>query len=199
MRLAYEAAVLDNMTQGRFVLGVGLGQQPVASLFDLGHTSLGDHADEVLSQVRELWTSGTILPCADTPNWSDGRAHRGRRPTDRRDLSGVRIGSSLDACPRGLDHLGREQPSVVSDCVRQASLHSDSKAISGSPSFGSIDRIENPPRKAAQGTESPSVVVSEEVRPPFESTAPRARQVLRLGMCTGAAASYRLCRRGTPS
>ena len=67
MRLAYEAAVLDNMTQGRFVLGVGLGQQPVASLFDLGHTSLGDHADEVLSQVRELWTSGTIYPAPIRP------------------------------------------------------------------------------------------------------------------------------------
>jgi len=55
LRLAYDGAVLDQLTGGRLILGVGLGSRGLGRHFGLETGPAGRYADEVLAAVRALW------------------------------------------------------------------------------------------------------------------------------------------------
>ncbi len=56
LRLAYDAAVLDQLTGGRLVLGVGLGAPPTWARFGVPREGLADRIDETLALLRALWS-----------------------------------------------------------------------------------------------------------------------------------------------
>lgn len=56
LRLAYEAAVLDQLAGGRFTLGVGLGSPADWARFGVERAGLGDRVDETLALLRALWS-----------------------------------------------------------------------------------------------------------------------------------------------
>jgi len=55
LRLAYDSAVLDQLTGGRFVLGVGLGNAGDWARFGVDRAMIGDRMDETLEMLRALW------------------------------------------------------------------------------------------------------------------------------------------------
>lgn len=55
LRLAYDVAVLDRLTQGRFILGVGVGRPDLAWRFGVDPTRVGDFADDTLAALRAFW------------------------------------------------------------------------------------------------------------------------------------------------
>src|SRR5918912_850923 len=56
MRLAYDAAVLDQLTGGRLVLGLGLGAPPTWARFGVPREGMADRIDETLALLRALWS-----------------------------------------------------------------------------------------------------------------------------------------------
>jgi len=56
LRLAYDAAVLDQLSGGRLILGVGLGTPPLYRRFGLDPERMADYADDTLAMLRALWT-----------------------------------------------------------------------------------------------------------------------------------------------
>ena len=58
LRLAYDTTVLDQLTGGRFVLGVGLGAAPTWKQFGLDPATIASRTDESIQALRALW-SGT--------------------------------------------------------------------------------------------------------------------------------------------
>jgi alkanesulfonate monooxygenase SsuD/methylene tetrahydromethanopterin reductase-like flavin-dependent oxidoreductase (luciferase family) len=55
LRLAYETAVLDQLSGGRLILGVGLGASDLARRYGVG-VPIGEYADDVLAALRALWS-----------------------------------------------------------------------------------------------------------------------------------------------
>jgi alkanesulfonate monooxygenase SsuD/methylene tetrahydromethanopterin reductase-like flavin-dependent oxidoreductase (luciferase family) len=55
LQLAYDSAVLDQITGGRFILGVGLGGPALARRFGVDPSILGDYMDDTLAILRALW------------------------------------------------------------------------------------------------------------------------------------------------
>src|SRR5437762_105059 len=55
LKLAYDGAVLDQLSGGRLTLGVGLGSPPLYRRFGLDPERMGDYADDVLGSLRALW------------------------------------------------------------------------------------------------------------------------------------------------
>jgi alkanesulfonate monooxygenase SsuD/methylene tetrahydromethanopterin reductase-like flavin-dependent oxidoreductase (luciferase family) len=55
LKLAYDAAVLDQITGGRFFLGVGLGGPPLARRFGVDPERVGEYLDDTLAALRALW------------------------------------------------------------------------------------------------------------------------------------------------
>lgn len=55
LRLAYDAIVLDQLSGGRFELGVGLGAPPTWKQFGLDRATLGERTDEQIRALRALW------------------------------------------------------------------------------------------------------------------------------------------------
>jgi alkanesulfonate monooxygenase SsuD/methylene tetrahydromethanopterin reductase-like flavin-dependent oxidoreductase (luciferase family) len=56
LRLAYESAVLDQLSQGRFVLGAATGGPPTWSRFGVAKEGLSQRLDETLAALRALWS-----------------------------------------------------------------------------------------------------------------------------------------------
>ncbi|CAG9173427.1 Flavin-dependent trigonelline monooxygenase, oxygenase component [Cupriavidus laharis] len=56
LRLAYDTAVLDQITNGRFTLGVALGHAPDMARFGIDEKSAGDRMDDIVGAVRALWS-----------------------------------------------------------------------------------------------------------------------------------------------
>lgn len=56
LRLAYDAAVLDQIAGGRLILGVGAGSPKLRVRFGAERTNLGEWLDEMLAALKALWS-----------------------------------------------------------------------------------------------------------------------------------------------
>jgi len=56
LKLAYETAVLDQISGGRLILGVGLGRPELARRYGIDAEPVGQYADDVLAALRALWS-----------------------------------------------------------------------------------------------------------------------------------------------
>jgi alkanesulfonate monooxygenase SsuD/methylene tetrahydromethanopterin reductase-like flavin-dependent oxidoreductase (luciferase family) len=56
LRLAYEAAVLDQLCGGRLILGVGAGSPHDWARWGVPATRMGDRLDETLAALKALWS-----------------------------------------------------------------------------------------------------------------------------------------------
>jgi alkanesulfonate monooxygenase SsuD/methylene tetrahydromethanopterin reductase-like flavin-dependent oxidoreductase (luciferase family) len=99
LRLAYDAALLDQASEGRLVLGVGLGTPALWHRFGLPTARMADRADEMLQALRALWrgedgfqgelvsVDGRIFPlpsqAGGPPVWVGGRVRRSARRAAR--------------------------------------------------------------------------------------------------------------------
>jgi alkanesulfonate monooxygenase SsuD/methylene tetrahydromethanopterin reductase-like flavin-dependent oxidoreductase (luciferase family) len=64
--LAYDAAVLDQLSGGRVVIGVGIGRPHDWARFGLDRAIIGDRMDEMLEALKALWSGadgyhGTVI------------------------------------------------------------------------------------------------------------------------------------------
>ena len=55
LRLAYDTSVLDQISGGRLVLGVGLGNPGIWKRFAVDRESVGQRTDEMILALRALW------------------------------------------------------------------------------------------------------------------------------------------------
>jgi len=55
LRLAYDVAILDNISGGRFILGVGLGKPQVMKRYGIDSRAGAVRMDETLAALRRLW------------------------------------------------------------------------------------------------------------------------------------------------
>ena len=92
LRLAYDAALLDQATSGCLVLGVGIGTPELWRRFGVPTDRMADRADEMLQALRALWrgedgyrgelltVEGRVAPLPATPGgpplWVGGRVGR---------------------------------------------------------------------------------------------------------------------------
>ena len=99
LRLAYDTAVLDQLSGGRLVLGVGAGTPPLWARFGADRATVGDRIDETLAALRALWAGesgyrgnvltieGGIAPLplqpGGPPIWVGGLAPRAARRAAR--------------------------------------------------------------------------------------------------------------------
>lgn len=92
LRLAYDSALLDQLSGGRLIMGVGIGRRDLWTRFGDGARSAGVHADHYLAALKALWAgengyqgaglaiAGGIWPRPVRPEgiplWVGGRARR---------------------------------------------------------------------------------------------------------------------------
>ncbi len=55
LKLAYDAAVLDQLSGGRLVLGVGVGNPSLWRRFGVEHADVGVYVDDVLGSLKAVW------------------------------------------------------------------------------------------------------------------------------------------------
>ena len=55
LRLAYDGVVMDQLSNGRFELGVGLGAPKTWQQFGVDASTVGDRVDEQIAALRALW------------------------------------------------------------------------------------------------------------------------------------------------
>ena len=60
LRLAYDAAVLDQLSGGRLVLGVAAGNPPTWARFGMSGERLADRLDQTIRALKAAWTGGTF-------------------------------------------------------------------------------------------------------------------------------------------
>ncbi|MCZ6789400.1 MAG: LLM class flavin-dependent oxidoreductase [Chloroflexi bacterium] len=56
LRLAYDAAILDQISGGRFILGVGVGNPDLMRRFGIPPNQAGSRMDEALVLLKKLWS-----------------------------------------------------------------------------------------------------------------------------------------------
>mgnify|MGYP000503017779 CR=1 FL=1 len=56
LRLAYDGALLDQMSDGRFVLGVGVGIAPVMKRYGVPPEEAGSRMDDTMRMLKALWS-----------------------------------------------------------------------------------------------------------------------------------------------
>jgi alkanesulfonate monooxygenase SsuD/methylene tetrahydromethanopterin reductase-like flavin-dependent oxidoreductase (luciferase family) len=56
LRLAYDGAMLDHLSDGRFTLGVGLGTPPVMQRFGVPSSDAGSRMDDALRFLKAMWS-----------------------------------------------------------------------------------------------------------------------------------------------
>src|SRR4051794_7731622 len=99
LRLAYDAAILDQLSGGRLALGLGLGSPPTWARFGVPRERLADRVDETLELLRALWSGaagyrgellaveGGIMPLPVQPGgpplWVGGLVARAARRAAR--------------------------------------------------------------------------------------------------------------------
>jgi alkanesulfonate monooxygenase SsuD/methylene tetrahydromethanopterin reductase-like flavin-dependent oxidoreductase (luciferase family) len=91
LRLAYDAAMLDQITGGRLLLGVGAGTPALWRRFGVPAEGMADRLDETLAALRALWSGddgyqgslvqveGAVWPrpaLGSLPIWVGGRVRR---------------------------------------------------------------------------------------------------------------------------
>jgi alkanesulfonate monooxygenase SsuD/methylene tetrahydromethanopterin reductase-like flavin-dependent oxidoreductase (luciferase family) len=92
LRLAYDGALLDQLSGGRFILGTGIATPALWERFGLPADRMADHADEYLQALRALWRGedgftgstltvrGRVHPAPVQPGgpllWVGGRVRR---------------------------------------------------------------------------------------------------------------------------
>ena len=92
LRLAYDAALLDQLSGGRLVLGIGIGTPALWERFGLPTDRMADRVDEYLQALRALWRGedgfagslltvrGRVSPLPINPGgpplWIGGRVRR---------------------------------------------------------------------------------------------------------------------------
>lgn len=59
LRLAYETALLDVLSDGRLIVGVGIGNRPLATRFGVEPGRMADHMDDSLAALRALWSGAS--------------------------------------------------------------------------------------------------------------------------------------------
>jgi len=95
LRLAYDCIVMDQLSGGRFELGVGLGSAKTWRQFGVDPTTVADRTDEQLAALRALWAgedgyhgehidiAGAIGPrplqAGGPPIWVGGKIRRSTR------------------------------------------------------------------------------------------------------------------------
>lgn len=95
LRLAYETALLDNLSEGRLIVGAGVGNPVLARRFGVDPARIADHSDDALGALRALWAGETSfqgktvtldggiqplpLQAGGPPLWVGGRIRRAVR------------------------------------------------------------------------------------------------------------------------
>jgi alkanesulfonate monooxygenase SsuD/methylene tetrahydromethanopterin reductase-like flavin-dependent oxidoreductase (luciferase family) len=59
LRLAYETALLDVLSNGRLIVGAGIGNPPLAARFGVERSQMADHMDDALGALRALWSGAS--------------------------------------------------------------------------------------------------------------------------------------------
>lgn len=114
LKLAYDTIVLDQLSDGRLELGVGLGAAPTWKQFGVDPVTIGDRVDEQIVALRALWAGeaafsgayvtfdGAIGPrpvqAGGPPIWVGGKIGRStRRAAELGDgyLAGTHFGLGL--------------------------------------------------------------------------------------------------------
>ena len=128
-KFAKEVVTLDHLSQGRVIVGVGLGA-PADDEFtafgeDAGDRARADVLDEALEVVTALWTGEPVEHRGDalhasTPSCIRSRCNdRGRRSGSRR-RSARRVRCSAPRGTRASRSIGASEPEVTLDQIRAA-------------------------------------------------------------------------------
>lgn len=74
-RLAYDGAVLDRLTDGRLIIGTGVGREGLWTTFGIPAREVGAYVDRTLVETRRLWTAGVAVPGrpGGPPFWVGGK------------------------------------------------------------------------------------------------------------------------------
>lgn len=58
LQLAYDVALLDQLSGGRFILGVGAGSRSLMKRYGIPYDEVGSRMDEAIRLLKTLWTGG---------------------------------------------------------------------------------------------------------------------------------------------